>query len=63
LFSFLGVSENFVPDNEVRNVSGEPRFGWVGSLMKRRWFMHHVVRYIPYDLKDVMRKTYAQSLS
>jgi len=56
LFSFLGISEKFVPDNEVRNVSGVPRFGWVGSMMKTRWFMHNVVRYLPYGLKGVMRE-------
>lgn len=56
LFEFLGVEQLESIDIQMRNVSGRPRFWWVKLLLSNRFVMHKIVRYLPQEIKEPLRR-------
>ncbi len=55
LYEFLGVDSSFIPNFEVRNVSGEPRNRLIGFLLSNS-LSQKLIPHIPYVIKAPFRK-------
>lgn len=56
LLAFLDVDQSYIPENEVRNVSGELKIKFFKNIINNPFMYKNVISRIPYKVKVKLRK-------